>query len=405
MQDPALELLRSNLDDAHLTLFAGRLNEWLVADLNQGEGEAPAFTDSRAKALLRAADVVDSPTLHSFARLLGEEGDGLTTAVRVFLYRLLHESDLAENEGVLALATTSRAAELPVETAPVPWLSLAVAAFAWKSGYPLHQLDPTYPPEAHSPAGLLLKRAGHFVRQQVQHSATERDKLGHRLAFQGGGMGANAPDLEELPQQSPLAPLPPHYRPPIPVNYPEVSRDTLHVEPDEPNEETTVVPRAEPITITDEDVSPDQPVQRMPPIRITRDQVQSPPPTRVVTPQASPPPLANFTKAVRQRFGRSREPFTTVKLRIQVQEYPDGPGLYGLQVRVTCQGVRSQVAGTTNRDGKLLCELPVRLRSGLTYDVDVTWPRDLGGNVERKSITLNADRKEFTLPFYHQLNA
>ena len=106
--------------------------------------------------------------------------------------------------------------------------------------------------------------------------------------------------------------------------------------------------------------------------------------------------------AVRQTFGR-KEPLASTKLRVLVQEYPDGPGLYGLQVRVTCQGVKSYVAGTTNREGKFLCELPVRVNSGLTYDVDVTWPREMNNEIERKSITLNADRTEFNLPFYRRM--
>ncbi|MEJ2750727.1 MAG: hypothetical protein P8183_22895, partial [Anaerolineae bacterium] len=75
-----------------------------------------------------------------------------------------------------------------------------------------------------------------------------------------------------------------------------------------------------------------------------------------------------------------------------------------LQVRVMCKGINSHVAGTTGRDGRFLCELPVRAQTGLTYDVDITWPRDMGSEVERKSITLNADRTEFTLPFYQRLN-
>jgi hypothetical protein len=41
---------------------------------------------------------------------------------------------------------------------------------------------------------------------------------------------------------------------------------------------------------------------------------------------------------------------------------------------------------------------------GLTYDVDLNWPREMGGETERKSITLNADRTRFTLPFFHQLS-
>jgi hypothetical protein len=93
----------------------------------------------------------------------------------------------------------------------------------------------------------------------------------------------------------------------------------------------------------------------------------------------------------------------TTKLRVVVQEYPDGPGLYGLQVRVSCKGIKSYVAGTTNRDGEFLCQLPVHVHSGLTYDVDITWPREMNGEVERKSITLNADRTHFILPFYRHL--
>jgi hypothetical protein len=70
---------------------------------------------------------------------------------------------------------------------------------------------------------------------------------------------------------------------------------------------------------------------------------------------------------------------------------------------VTCKGIKSYVAGTTDRDGRFTSELPVRLQSGLTYDIDLTWPREMNNEVERKSITLNADRTAFTLPFYQQL--
>jgi hypothetical protein len=128
--------------------------------------------------------------------------------------------------------------------------------------------------------------------------------------------------------------------------------------------------------------------------------VRSQPASRVVTPP--PDSGANFSDNVRRTFGR-KEPMASTRLRVVVQEYPDGPGLYGLQVRVSCQGIKSFVAGTTNRDGKFLCELPVRVHSGLTYDVDVTWPREMNREVERKSITLNADRTEFVLPFYRVL--
>jgi len=111
---------------------------------------------------------------------------------------------------------------------------------------------------------------------------------------------------------------------------------------------------------------------------------------------------AGLTVSLRQMFGQ--EELTSTKMRVVVQQYPDGPGLYGLQVRVSCKGIKSYVAGTTDRDGKFVCELPVRAQSGLTYDVDVTWPREEGGDTERKSITLHADRTHFVLPFYRRLN-
>jgi hypothetical protein len=119
------------------------------------------------------------------------------------------------------------------------------------------------------------------------------------------------------------------------------------------------------------------------------------------TPARSSASRSGLTISLRNAF-RSEE-LKSTKLRVVVQDYPDGPGLYGLQVKVTCQGIKSFVAGTTNREGNFVAELPVRLTEGLTYDVDVTWPRELGGEVERKSITLNADRTEFRLPFYRRL--
>ncbi|MCB0035924.1 MAG: hypothetical protein KDE51_17960, partial [Anaerolineales bacterium] len=109
-----------------------------------------------------------------------------------------------------------------------------------------------------------------------------------------------------------------------------------------------------------------------------------------------------LTQALRGMF--KSEEMKTTKLRVLVQEYPDGPGIYGLQVQVTCKGIKSYVAGTTDRNGRFICELPVRLTTGLTYDVDVTWPRAEGGDTEHKAITLNADRTEFRLPFYRRLS-
>ncbi|MCP4426108.1 MAG: hypothetical protein GY803_16570 [Chloroflexi bacterium] len=370
------------IDDNHLRPFAIQLAEWLIDDLNQSDEPVPEFTESRAKALLRATNAVDAPTLDDFMRHIEKD-----TAVRLALHDLLTESGLENSEQLPVISNQS-----PISQSPNPWLSLAIAAYAWKSEYPLHQLDPASPPEAYSPAGQVIKRAAYWMRQQIQRSATERDKMSRKLAYQEDA----SPTLGNLQSDQPIAPVPPHFRPPIPVSYPEVVR----IAPDESLEkeaEIETVTRNPRITITESDLTPERPSpRRMPPIRV------EPQPTP--RPRSAPSP-ANFNQAVRRKFGRNRERMVTTKLRVLVQEYPDGPGLYGLQVKVTCKGIRSHVAGTTGRDGRFLCELPVRERSGLTYDVDIKWPADLGGKTERKSVTLNADRTEFTLPFFQKQRA
>jgi hypothetical protein len=405
MHQPAQELLQTHLDDAHLALFISRLHAWLIGDMSEGGGQTTDFPESRAKALLRITESIDDATLNGFARLMagGAEATGLAT--RLALYDLLADSGLAENGEVMAIAAATGQADPAGRQGAASWLSLAVAAFAWRNGYPLHQLDPATPPETFSPAGQLVKQTGSFVRQQMLRSATERERSGRLLAYRPDARLSSAPPLDDLRPLESVAPLPPHYRPPVPVRYPEVARETLHLEGDENAGETPVVSVTGEIKITEEDLLREERPQRMPPIRVSADQLRRSDParSRTVTPRADPPPLTSFSRAVRERFGRGREPFATTKLQVVVQEYPDGPGMYGLQVRVTCQGVRSYVAGATNRDGKFLCELPVRSGSGLTYDVDVTWPRDLGGDIERKSMTLNADRTRFQLPFYRRI--
>ena len=399
MQEAAKNLVQTLPDNVHMLQFAERLQNWLVADLNRSEEPVPDFTESRAKALLRAADLLDDPTRHSFDRLMDNE-----MALRITLYDLLQDSELVENEAVAALAATS-AVQITSEAQSFDeWLSLIVAAYAWKSGYPLFQLDPASPPETYSPAGQVLKRAAYFVRRQVQRSATVRDKLGRQLAITGPAAIDGARSLEELQSAEAVAPLPPHYRPPIPVNYPEVSDETLQVDEPQSSEQQTGVTRGEPITITSSDLEPDvEPPSYRAPIRVSG--TESPPPstTRVVTPDAAVASGSAFSDSVRKKFGRGKQAMKTTKLYVLVQEYPDGPGLYGLQVRVSCKGIKSHVAGTTTREGKFTCELPVPEDTGLTYDIDVSWPRDLGGETERKSITLNADRTRFTLPFFRQV--
>jgi hypothetical protein len=189
-------------------------------------------------------------------------------------------------------------------------------------------------------------------------------------------------------------------------------------------ENTRQITRGEPLRITEADLAgteppaeedetetPPRPVERMAPIRISREQVtpapgQPPSPlpaSGVVMPASTSESKPGLTVALRQLF-RSEE-LRSTKLRVSVKAHPDGPGLFGLQVKVTCKGIKSYVAGTTDRSGDFLAELPVRTEEGLTYDVDVTWPEEFGGETERKSITLHADRTEFTLPFHRHLKA
>lgn len=411
--EESVSTLLQTLPDTQLQVFANRLRDWLIADLSQHSGPAPEFTESRARALLRAANVVDDPTLRSFGKLVESE-----TAVRLALFDLLIETNLAAEAEAQGIAAAAFHAAPDAAPSAVPWLSLAIAAHAWKSEYPLHQLDPTSPPGEFSPAGQVVKRAAFFIRQQVQRSATDRDKLARKLAYNPAS--TRAANLDNLNPDAPIPPLPPHFRPPIPVRYPEVARETLRISPEEPPTTPTqpapAAPRSEPIALTPDELpgaTAASGVTRMPPIRITEEQIQPERPDRSQTararraataPPASSAPVGNFGDNVRQIFGRGREPMKSTKLRVLVAEYPDGPGLYGLQVKVSCKGVKSFVAGTTNRDGHFLCELPVRLNSGLTYDVDVTWPPEFGGKAERKSITLHADRTEFSLPFFSRLN-
>jgi hypothetical protein len=417
MHDLATKVVQSVPGDRAIVLFASRLALWLVGELSQEQPaatvrqEGQRFTESRARALLRAAEILDEPTWRSFQRLVENP-----TAVRVALFDLLQESGLAESADVAGLAVAGSQAAAsgdPAAPAPtIPWLSLSVAAYAWKNGYPLQQLDPSSPPAPDSPAGQLIRRAAHFLRRQVQRGATERDKLGRRLNRPPSG----APSLEEMAQAAEaIPPLPPIFRPPVPVRYPEVARETVHLDVDEPAAPPPPS-RSERLVITEEDLPPGPASRPAPvsnaPITIRPEETNPPsrprrppspmPPTAVVMPSSSVESRPGFTMAVRQMLGH--EEMKSTKLRVQVQDYPDGPGLYGLQVRISCAGIKSSVAGTTNREGKFVCELPVRLQSGLTYDVDVTWPRDTGGDTERKSITLNADRTEFTLPFYRKLN-
>ena len=406
MHETAQKQVQAFTGKGQLAAFASRLLEWLNQDLNP-KGEQ--LTESRARALLLAANVLDEPTRHSFAQAVESE-----QGMRLALYGLLRESGLADKDEIAVLAAAT-AGVLPQSEQNAPsWLATAVAAFAWRADFLLDRLDPASPPDPFSPAGQVLKRTAYFIRQEVQRSATERDKLSRKLAHAEG----SAPSLNALQPDGTIAPLPPYYRTPIPERYPEFNPE-IEVSPAEVERPTAPTPGAA-LSITDADLSPGsnapatQPPLRIeisadePPIQPTVQRPSprppaAPRPTNVVMPSATVTANAGGASSAARRAGRSRRAMKSTKLHIVVQERPDGAGLYGLQVRVSSRGIRRYVAGTTNKDGEFICELPVQVDSGLTYDVDVTWPRDFGGEIERKSITLNADRTHFTLPFYRTL--
>ncbi len=378
MNDPARQLVQALPDVARLAQAAHRLRQHLLA----AEG---AYPESRARALLRVADAADDPTLNDFHRLVAGE-----PAARLALHDLLRDSGLAadaECDGVIraAAATAPEAEEAPAAT---PWLSLALAAFARSRQYPLAELDPASPPDPHSPAGRVVQAAGQFLRGQVQRAPTERERLARTLAYDPASAEASA---DAGP--TPMVPDPSVYRPPVPVRYPEIAAETITVDVDEQAESPTVR-RGEPLVITEEDVRAATPA----PLRVDPPAPSPIPPGAVVMPGAETGRPGLSVSGGRRRRGATQ----TTRLRVVVQEHANGPGMYGIQVHVRSRSAGVKVAGTTNRDGHFLCQLPVKPNEGVTYDVEVSWPRDQGDKAEKKAITLNADRTEFTIPFYPQ---
>jgi len=125
----ALSLIQAFPGRPQLAAFAARLLDWLNADLNP-HGEP--LTESRARALLLAAEALDEPTRHSFAQTTETE-----PGARIALHDLLRDTGLADNGDVIALARAAAGAPPPDRPATASWLALAVAAHAWRSGFPL----------------------------------------------------------------------------------------------------------------------------------------------------------------------------------------------------------------------------------------------------------------------------
>lgn len=397
MPNSAEKLLQIIPDQARLSVTLQRLWGWLLTEMNAGTPAAPTFSESRAKALLRVTESLDDPTLNDFHRLVGNE-----VSLRLALHELLSKSGLAESEEVQALIASAAAATPTAEVPTINWLSLALATFAWKREYPLLELDPASPPTLNSPAGSLVKEAAQFIRQQVQRSPTDRDRLAKKLAF-AGTLPPSTPATSDNNPTIPLVPDPSVFRPPVPVRYPELVRAAVKVElPQDPPPPPPPVPQREPLVISETDlpkpalqpaIKIEVPAQPQPPAPL--------PPSAVVMPNSNTTVNPSYTVQTEPRR-RSSSRTKTTRLRVLVLESANGIGLYGIQVKIRCRKVRVEVAGTTNKEGQFLCEVPVKESEGLTYEAEIIWPRDKGGRVERKQITLNADRTEFQLPFYHQ---
>ncbi|MEM7800102.1 MAG: hypothetical protein AAF633_12995 [Chloroflexota bacterium] len=347
---------------------------------------------NRVRAVFLATNLLDDSQLREFFRRIENE-----YALRIGLYELAIETDLNFSHEMLVD---------PFEFVDVEWLVLITAAFAQKAGYPLDALDPSSPPTLNTPAGLMLQKVAQFMRRQIELSATEKGRLVKKLEFN--------PELQTDHAQMPIGDspevtaAPPHYRTPVPETYLEHNPGLDLSEGEVADQSAVALPmRGDALTITEDDLEQIPQVTHMPPIKITADQIPPKQATaRRTTPANQPPPgpstIDQLTGAISNLF--NSESLGTTRLRILAQESPDGPGVYGLQVRVTCKGIRSHVAGTTDREGRFVCELPVRLNSGLTYDVDLTWPHEMGGDIERKSVTLSNDRPVYELPFYKRLN-
>lgn len=387
MHEEARRIIQSIPDDQLLS-YAHAVLAW--------QAQQPhAVGESRARAVLRAANVVDDTDLGDFAAALRHPA-----ALRVALFDLLDTTDLTGLTGVRGAV----AAEPPA----VDWLALAVMAYAAKIGYLPDQLDPASPPVQFTPAGQVLHLAGQWVRRQGQRTATERDKLARKLAYDGSVAPTPPTAADDVPA----------VRAQIPVRHFEFN-DPVSVAPDELDQpQPPPVVLGAPVSISAEDVTP-PPAPDLD-IKVGESRrVGQPPAPPSATPGTAPSvrqalsqnlpeirdsvvTIANaLATSVRNQF--KSEPMPTVRLRVVVRATPDGAGMPSVQVKIRAEGVKSYVAGVTNSDGLFIIELPVRARAGLTYHADVTWPAALGGQTERKSLTLNTHRTEFQLTFYHRL--
>lgn len=392
-------LIRSENDVEGLHQLAAALQATLLNEI-----KTPIhLLASRVRTVCLAADLLDDALLREFNQAMTRE-----SSLRLALDELFTRFEAPTDNLLLAQ---------PDEK--VEWLVLVTLACAAQKGYIIENLDPASPPRSNSPAGIMLSQIADYFRGQTRRTATERDRLAKKLAY-NPSLAQSSPGSVQVEQNLAGDANAGDVRMPAPVTYFEHNPAIKLTEADLDLPPQTVV-TTPPVSV---DVAPTLPVQpappqpsnppdlsatpqTMPPIKISRDSVT--PLSEKVTAQASNAwreigaPAVNSV-ANKMRDLLATEETTTTLLRVNVLDRPDGKGVVGVQVTVTCKGLRSHVAGITDRDGRFACELPVREASGLTYDVMVSWPREMGGEREKKSITLSGDRGDFDLPFFRSLS-
>ena len=67
MHEAGMNLIRRLQDERQEATFADRLVNWLMQEAQHADEETPAFTPSRARALLRAGDLLDETVITSYS--------------------------------------------------------------------------------------------------------------------------------------------------------------------------------------------------------------------------------------------------------------------------------------------------------------------------------------------------
>ena len=123
MHETALNIVQTLQNEKQENGYAIRLTRWLLEEAPQSETQATEFTASRAKALLRAGNLLDEATLNDFSQLVERR-----PAFKVAIYSLLADTKLAENPAVASLAHLHP----PDDDGPIHWPLMILAAYCWK---------------------------------------------------------------------------------------------------------------------------------------------------------------------------------------------------------------------------------------------------------------------------------